>query len=345
LMGNDSCAESSAPATCTESDRFKPLALPSVATLLRNTGPSPHANEGNVDSVFSDPATGFAFVADGVGHSYATTGLPARQRDLMHASWDGFAQRMSAFLTAQPQEGCTVTEIEMRVRAELYEVSQEFCTFGKSSTFSIAMALTKCSSDTSHWILCVSLADSGLVLVPPSNQPQAEQLVNFDSSVLRNIEIGGDVRGAEFTLHHVVPGALVLGLTDGTLDALGFEPTIVPPPPRAGSAPAESAAPVRVERYGKEWMTRVLDGVSAALAKVSKYSEEVGPPEPEVVLENIFHEAMQITSSQSSTSSLQPDDCASFAFYVPSNTRDSDAHAPTSVLLQKTRRSCTILKA
>jgi len=308
-MGN----RSPAPAVCVSSDRFKPLTLPKVATLLQNTGPAPHENDGNVDFVFTDAAAGFAFVADGVGHNYPTTGMPARQRERMCACWEQFLTRTSTFLRAQAT-GYTVPELESHIRGQLHVTSEEFCSFGKSSTFSMAMALTKGDDQSSMWVMCVSVADSGVVLVPSVLEPQARQLVNFDSQQLRGIEIGGDIRAAEITLQPVTPGSLVIGLTDGTLDAIAYMPRHIPPPPRAGlPIPEAVSGSGTAQLYGAQWMERCLTRMSEVVAQV-----EIAPgtelPAADLVLEALFDRAWHVTRD---SPGLEPDDCASFAFYFP----------------------------
>jgi len=316
-MGNASSSSDKAPVTTRQLadptvGLFVPLAVPEVATLLRNTGSSPERNDGNVDFVFADAAHGFAFVADGVGHNYPTTGVPARQRDRMHTCWGQFSQRLSSFLETQAAAGCTIVELEKHVRGQLHEVSEDFCMFGKSSTFSMAIVLTKCSDMSSICLFCVSLADSGMVIVPSAVEPRAAQLVNFDSQQLRNIEIGGDTRAAEFLLHPVTAGALVVGLTDGTLDAIAYQPRVIPPPPLAGSPVLEVASGEAA--YGTEWMARCLLEISGVVAQVSTAAGATEPPPAEEVLEALFAKAWQMTSN----CRLEPDDCASFAFYLPS---------------------------
>jgi len=290
--------------------RFRPIPLKSVSTLLRNTGEHPTANDGNVDFVMADPSSGFAFVADGVGHDYPTSGLPARQRDRMRACWDSFSTRLGSFLQGS-DEGFTRQELAEYVMSELHEASLEFESFGKSSTFSLAIAL---SSDTGLCLFCVSIADSGILLLTPGCE-QAEALVEFDNRVLRHAEVGGDVRGAQVNLVHVPNGSLVVGLTDGTIDAIAYEPCEIPPPPSAGVQAMRPPVPApESSAYGPDWMARSLERVRKIAGDGQSCEWE-----PEGVLERLFDAALHATQLHSSSGGLSPDDCASFAFCMPTN--------------------------
>ena len=152
---------------------FKPLEMSSASTLLANTGANPDKNDGNVDFVLVDTSMGIAFVADGVGHGYPSTGLPARQREATAECWAQFMGAMQMFLRAGRTRGITLDDFDAHIRSKLRYASNTFESMGKTSTFSMAIVLTefraKATSSSRRWILSTSIADSGIVLLKSSS--------------------------------------------------------------------------------------------------------------------------------------------------------------------------------
>jgi hypothetical protein len=288
---------------------------------LRNTGPQPLNNEGNVDCVAAEADAGFAFVADGVGHDYATTGLPARQREKMNGFWQKFTvATRERILQASGQKyaGVTLDELQSILTEELQAVSAHFSGIGKSSTFSGALLLASgdLHGEDRRWVLSIGIADSGIVLLRGSDE-RAVALTSFSDNKLRNIEVGGDIRSLELQLNEVARGDVVLGLTDGTLDAMA-----------AAEAVSRGIAGPSLAKEPERWMQECLKGVQAAAASAGGATSAADAAAAggggaattaaedaslDAVLEAIFQEALLATNANQL---LQPDDCASFAFRV-----------------------------
>jgi hypothetical protein len=285
---------------------FRLVRLLSKTTLMRNTGPNPLDNSGNVDFVSADEDIGLVFVADGVGHDYATAGLPARQRDRMNDIWQRFAVSMRERLSAA-NDGLHIDTIGSIVYEGLQAASGAFSGIGKSSTFSGAVLLASAESeyDSRRWVLTVGIADSGIVVLKKDGRAVA--LTSFNDRILRNIEIGGDIRAAELKLHLVDSGDVVLGLTDGTLDAMAV----------AGSVGSSCGVSSLSHEPGR-WMEACLLQIQAAAGLHAEGSASAGAARADAplgeLLERLFEAALQATNANPLL--IQPDDAASFAFTV-----------------------------
>jgi hypothetical protein len=282
---------------------FRLIQLSSVAALVRNTGKQPLVNDGNVDFVSAKNNNCLAFVADGVGHDYSTTGPQAFQRKRMTEIWQRFDNSMRERLDPT-RKAYEIDAIGAAVMDELQAASSSFANIGKSSTFSgaVVVANAEDQTDSRRWILSIGIADSGIVRV--NGNGLVSGLTSFSSSAMRNIEVGGDIRGAELKLHLVQSGDIVLGLTDGTLDAMAV----------AGSL-ENSGQVTSLSRDPAGWMDSCLSQIQAVNAQWGRAADAGAVVVAlEGLLERIFETALHATSAH--PQHLQPDDCASFAFRV-----------------------------
>lgn len=270
-MGNTSAAESALPCSRPESLTLRPAT--SHATLIRNSGPDPLDNRGNVDTVIVTDC--FGLVADGVGHHYDHTGPQADKRTAMAQIWTRFTEAQARW----PRE-LSLEALDELVRGEVWSASEQFEQLGKSSSLSCCF-LAQCDHGK-FWAVCFSIADSVLVLF------REGKALPLSSSSSWNMEVGGDVRGMEGSVHELHPGDVVIGLTDGCVDAMRVLGKGVP-----GSGDLAMAA--------------CCEGVQRTLSLFSALNEDL-----DSLLRALFEAALRLTRD----GAIGSDDCCSFAMRI-----------------------------
>jgi hypothetical protein len=98
-----------------------------------------------------------------------------------------------------------------------------------------------------------------------SGSGRALVLSSFADIRLRNIEIGGDVRGAELQLHEVQAIDLCIGLTDGTIDNM-----VIP------ASVTDTCGVVSLHEDPHVWMQRCLATISK-LARNGDIEQQTKP--------------------------------------------------------------------
>eukprot|EP00656_Telonema_subtile_P026065 TRINITY_DN28059_c0_g1_i2.p1 TRINITY_DN28059_c0_g1~~TRINITY_DN28059_c0_g1_i2.p1 ORF type:complete len:277 (+),score=41.85 TRINITY_DN28059_c0_g1_i2:148-978(+) len=252
--------------------------------LIRNSGSDPEDNRGNVDTVIVRGSCGL--VADGVGHDYAHTGAPADKRAGMAQVWDQFIDAQATW----PQE-LSVHALDELVRVQIRDASEQFERLGKSSSLSCCF-LARCNQ-RKRWAVCFSIADSVLVLV------RDRMVQALTSSVSWQIEIGGDVRGMEASMHEVVCGDVILGLTDGVVDAMRF---------LGKGTGEEDSSSDGDEAHGDVAMSECCRGIESVLRE----REQADGDALLELLTSLFEATMKLTRE----GVVDSDDCSSFAMLV-----------------------------
>ena len=145
-------------------------------------------------------------------------GAGTLRQDCLHGNekatsecWIQFIGAMQTLLRADRTSGITLDDFDTHIWSQLRYASDTFESMSKTSTFSMAIILSafraKSTSAFRRWVLSTSISNSGIVLLK-NDSGHALALQSFADSRLRNIEIGGDVRGAELQLHEVQAGDL-----------------------------------------------------------------------------------------------------------------------------------------